>query len=110
MTLFLSADGRHVIAKRRTKGAAHRYAMIVFDRETQKQIGEFPSDLAYIPFFVETSGDRSQIVMETPASFEKRGDAFVEVPRRAMSIDLETGKEIWSHPVAEREFRGQIPP
>jgi len=107
---YLSADGRHVVAKERTKGAEYRYLMRVFDRESRQQIGEFPSNEAYVPFYVETFGDSRQIVLETPSAFELQGGQFVEVPRQVRVMDLATGEQIWSRRIAEREFRGQIPP
>lgn len=106
---FLSADGRHVIAKERTKGAEKRYAMQVFDRESQQKLGQFASDQAIVPFIVRANDDLIQVIIEWDASFEMEEGNVVPVPPRVQAIDLGSGNPIWAHAVADRQFRGQLP-
>ena len=103
---YLSADGRHVMARRRTKGEAYRFELLVFGRESQELMARFPSKVAWAPFYVEGS----RVVLQTEETASREGDRLVPQPRQVKAIDIESGQVVWQQPIAEVESRVPPPP
>jgi len=105
---FLSADGRHVLASQRTGDERQwdKYTLTVYERGTGNRLGSFRSHLATVPFVVQ--GARA--VFETGPFSRRVGEGVVSDPPKLHSVDLETGKEVWSRAVGETNYRGPSPP
>ncbi|MEW4565875.1 PQQ-binding-like beta-propeller repeat protein [Bremerella sp. JC770] len=103
---YLSADGRHVMARERTKGESHRFMMLVFDKQSGEAIGKFPSNVSYVPFYV----DEGRIVLQKEEFAEAIDGQLVKQPRQLQALDLNSGEVIWRQPIAEMKFRGPPPP
>jgi hypothetical protein len=103
---YLSADGRHVMARRRTKGEKHRFELMVHDRQSGELIAKFPSNVAWAPFYVEGN----QVVLQTEETANVEGDRAVAQPRQVQAIDRQSGEVVWRQPIAEVDSRIPPPP
>jgi hypothetical protein len=103
---FLSADGRHVLVSERVGDARvfERYRLTVFDRTSLQRIGVISSHLAQVAFVVTGS----QMIYETGPYSRRVGNELISEPLKVRSVDLATGKEIWSRPV--RDTVARTPP
>lgn len=102
---FSSADGRYVLASRRTGNAAAPYQWTISDAATGTVLGSFPAEISMSPFTV--AGKRLIHVAQPEARLE--GAKWVEQPLRLRAVDLSTGRELWTREIRDTEFRGPFP-
>lgn len=102
---FESADGRHVLASERTGDDLtwDKYRWTVFERATQRQVGEMRTHVSFAPFVVV---DSTLIYETTPYV---RGQEKEE-PAKLRAVDLTNGAPRWAVEVREITFRGPFPP
>ncbi len=107
-TLFLSADGRHVLASEPQTGdepfASYRWTIYV--RDTGAELGEVNSISSFAPFVVASGS----LVYVASRTIRPQGRDVVDRPLRLAAIDLSSGEEIWSRPASDPAFRGPFPP
>jgi hypothetical protein len=103
-TQYESADKRHIMASERVADDKTwaKYRWIVFDRATNKRIGEFRTHLAFAPFVVR---DSTLIYETTPYV-----NAGKSEPAKLRGVNLANGQETWNVEVREVSFRGPYPP
>jgi hypothetical protein len=103
-TQYESADGRHIIASERIADNRTwaQYRWTVFERATNRRVGEFQTHLAFTPFVVR---DSTLIYETTP--YIRSGN---EEPAKLRGINLTTGQEAWSVEIRELVYRGPYPP
>jgi hypothetical protein len=101
---FESADGRHVLASERTGDDLtwDKYRWTVFERATQRQVGEMRTHVSFAPFVVS---DSTLIYETTP--FTRGKD---EEPAKLRAVSLTNGAPVWAVEVREIAFRGPFPP
>jgi hypothetical protein len=80
----------------------NKYRWTVYEKDSNRRLGEFRTHLAFAPFAVKGS-----ILIYETTPFVKAG---TEEPAKLRGIDLTTGKEVWSVEVRENTFRGPFPP
>jgi hypothetical protein len=102
---FESADGRHVLASERTGDELtfDKYRWSVFERGTQRQVGEIRTHLSFTPFVVVDS----TLVYETTPYVRGKDK---EEPAKLRALSLANGAPLWSVEVRETVFRGTLPP
>lgn len=103
-TQYESADGRHVMASERISDDKTwaKYRWTVFERSTNKRLGEFKTHLAFAPFVV-----RDSILIYETTPYIRAGK---EEPAKLRGVNLATAQEAWSVEVRELEYRGPFPP
>jgi hypothetical protein len=102
---FASADGRHVLASRRTAGATPSYTWTISDAATGAVLGTVSSTVAMTPFVV-AGGELIHVAQ--PGS-RHEGTQWVARTLRLRAIDLATGKEAWSRDLRDTAYRGPVP-
>jgi hypothetical protein len=100
---FASADGRHVLASRRT--AAGAYTWTVSDAATGAVLGTVSSPVAMAPFVV--SG--GQLIHVAQPGSHREGTQWVPRALRLRAVDLATGNEAWSRDLRDTAYRGPVP-
>jgi len=103
-TQYESADGRHIIASERIADDKTwaKYRWTVFERATNRRIGEFQTHVAFTPF---TVSDSTLIYETTPYIRDGKAE-----PAKLRGVNLATGQEVWSIEVRELVYRGPFPP
>ena len=103
-TQYESADGRHILASEQIADDKTwaKYRWTIFERSTNKRVGQFQTHLAFTPFVVR---DSMLIYETTPYIRGKSAE-----PAKLRGVSLATGQETWSVEVRELEFRGPFPP
>jgi outer membrane protein assembly factor BamB len=103
-TQYQSADKRHIMASERVADEKTwaKYRWTIFDRTTNKRIGEFRTHLAFAPFLISNS----TLIYETTPYI----NAGKQEPAKVRGVNLATGQEIWNVEVREVTFRGPFPP
>ena len=103
-TQYESADGRHVMASERIADDKTwaKYRWTVFERSTNRRVGEFQTHVAFAPFVV-----RNSILVYETTPYIRAGR---EEPAKLRGVNLATGQEAWSVEVRELEYRGPFPP
>ncbi len=102
---FASADGRHVLASRRSAGAAGSYTWTISDAATGAVLGTVSSAVAMAPFVV-SGGELIHVVQ--PGSHHE-GTQWVARTLRLRAVDLATGNEAWSRDLRDTAYRGPVP-
>ena len=107
-TLFMSLDGKHLLASNLTGEDVEweQYTLTVFEKKSKKRLGEFKSHLSTVPFVVQDS----QIVFTTGAFTRRVGEKLVKQPLKLRAVNLNDGQETWSHEIRDTEYRGPLPP
>jgi len=106
---FQSRDGAHrLVSERASREAWARYQWTLTDSSGATTLGKVRLPLAYAPFFV--AGNR--LVHLAPPVIRRAGaDAeFIAQGRRIRALALGDGRELWSVPLADKEYRGELPP
>ena len=103
--LFSSADGRHVLASRRTGDHAAPYRWTITDAATGAVLGSLSSRVSMSPFVVV--GNRLIHVAQPTA--RREGSKVVDQPLRLRAVDLATGQELWSREIRSTDYRGPSP-
>jgi hypothetical protein len=107
---FYSVDGRHIFSSDLiASGGPERYLLTIYDKESKKPIGKLKSRWSVLPFVVvrsRTQPDDWIVIYVTPA-FQKGADSE---PRKTRTLNLTTGKEIWSEPVRDTVDTGPSAP
>lgn len=103
-TQYESADERHIVSSERIADDKTwaKYRWTVFERATNRRIGEFQTHLAFSPFVVR---DTTLIYETTP--YIRSGKAE---PAKLRGVNLATGQETWGVEVRELVYRGPFPP
>lgn len=103
-TQYESADGRHIVSSERIADDKTwaKYRWTVFERATNRRIGEFQTHVAFSPFVVR---DTTLIYETTP--YIRSGKAE---PAKLRGVNLATGQETWGVEVRELVYRGPFPP
>lgn len=103
-TQYESADGRHIMASQRIADDKTwaKYRWTVFERGTNRRVGEFQTHVAFAPFVV-----RDSILVYETTPYIRAGR---EEPAKLRGVNLATGQEGWSVEVRELEYRGPFPP
>ena len=103
-TQYESADGRHIMASERIADDKTwaKYRWTVFERGTNRRVGEFNTHVSFAPFVVRDS----TLVYETTPYI--RGGS--QEPAKLRGVNLAGGQEAWSVEVRELVFRGPFPP
>lgn len=103
-TQYESADGRHIMASQRIADDKTwaKYQWTVFERSTNRRVGEFHTHIAFAPFVV-----RDSILIYETTPYIRAGR---EEPAKLRGVNLATGQEAWSVQVRELEYRGPFPP
>jgi hypothetical protein len=103
-TQYESADGRHILASERIADDKTwaKYRWTVFERSTNRRVGQFQTHLAFTPFVV-----RDSLLIYETTPYVRGGSAE---PAKLRGVNLATGQETWSVEVRELEFRGPFPP
>ena len=103
-TQYESADGRHILASERIADDKTwaKYRWTVYEKGTNKRVGQFQTHLAFTPFVV-----RDSLLIYETTPYVRGGSAE---PAKLRGINLATGQETWSVEVRELEFRGPFPP
>ncbi|NOT01687.1 MAG: PQQ-binding-like beta-propeller repeat protein [Phycisphaerales bacterium] len=107
-TQRLSIDGAHTLRSKRIAkdDTWDKYEWTIVETATGAKTGQTTSHLSQAAFMV--IGGR--LVFET-GPFTRRTDAgLVEEPLTLRAVDLSTGKQVWSRPVRDTEYRGDYPP
>lgn len=101
---YESADGRHVMASERIADDRvwDKYRWIVFERATNRRVGEFRTHVSFTPFVIRDS----TLVYET-TPYIRGGNAQ---PAKLRGVSLSTGAEVWGVEVRELVYRGPYPP
>lgn len=104
----LSADGRHVQVSRKINDDREwdKYILAIYDRRTGERVGELKSHLSHVPFLVTDS----TVIYETPAFLRQTEGSLVTEPLKIRTVDLKTGRELWSREVRDTTYRGTLPP
>ncbi|MCH8911070.1 MAG: hypothetical protein IH867_10085 [Chloroflexi bacterium] len=104
-----SADGRHTLTYERVADDRewNKYVWTIVNNETGDEIGELQSHLSQSDFVVV---DSDIIVFETGAYVRRTESGLIDEPRSIRAVNLGTGVELWSRPVRDPVFRGQLPP
>lgn len=104
---FSSADGRYVLASRRTGDdtSATPYRWTISDAATGAVLGTFPAEVSMSPFAIV--GKR--LIHVAQPTLHIQGQKLVEQPLRLRALDLATGRELWTREIRDTEFRGPIP-
>jgi hypothetical protein len=100
---FASADGRHVLASRRT--AAGAYTWTISDAATGAVLGTVSSAVAMVPFVV-AGGELIHVAQ--PGS-HRVGTQWVARALRLRAVDLASGNEAWSRDLRDTAYRGPVP-
>ena len=103
-TQYESADGRHILASERIADDKTwaKYRWTVYEKGTNKRVGQFKTHLAFTPFVV-----RDSLLIYETTPYVRGGSAE---PAKLRGVNLATGQESWSVEVRELEFRGPFPP
>ncbi len=99
---FASADGRHVLASRRTSGA---YTWTISDAATGAVLGTVSSPVAMAPFVV--SG--GELIHVAQPGSHRQGKEWMARSLRLRAVDLATGNEAWSRDLRDPAYRGPVP-
>ena len=103
---FASADGRHVLASRRSPGAAAgAYSWTISDAATGAVLGTVSSPVAMAPFLV--SG--GQLIHVAQPGSHREGKEWMARSLRLRAVDLATGNEAWSRDLRDPAYRGPMP-
>lgn len=102
----VSADRRHLLASRRKASDSREWWWAVFSLETGAKVAELRHDTPGARFFLFGS----RLIHETNVSAQRVGARLVVEPGKLRAVDLETGTELWSHPIRDTKYRGPVPP
>lgn len=104
---FSSADGRYVLASRRTGDdtSATPYRWTISEAATGTVLGTFPAEVSMSPFAI--AGKR--LIHVAQPALQLVDGKLVEQPLRLRALDLATGRELWTREISDTEFRGPIP-
>jgi hypothetical protein len=104
-----SADRRHLVVTSpipAVAGSGDRYLWLVHSLVTGERVAEVPMETSAGPFCVS-----GRVLLHVrPRYGHATGGRWVEEGPRLRAVGLDTGAEIWSHPLRETDYRGQRPP
>ena len=102
---FLSADGRHVLVSERVADERvwEKYRWTIFERATQRRLGDVANHESMAPFFVSGS-----LVIFEAVAYQRRDEPAQPLALRA--VDMETGEEVWVVEIRDTQGRGLVPP
>jgi hypothetical protein len=105
---YPSADNTHLLASRRDRASTTKasYDWVVFSLATGARAGELRMDFPAAWFFVTGN----LLVHEVQYQAHLLDGAWTEEPRQVRAIALETGEELWAHPLRDIAYRGSLPP
>lgn len=103
--LFSSADGRHVLASRRTGDHAAPYRWTISDAATGAVLGSLVSRVSMSPFVVVGN----QLIHVAQPAARREGSKVIDQPIRLRAVDLATGQELWSRELRSTDYRGPSP-
>ncbi len=100
---FLSSDGLTLLTSEPIEDRwAYRWRMYTLDGAP---LGEIESPYSYVPFFVEGS---LVLFLSKPEMRMVNGRQIGHMELRA--LDLQSGIEVWKHPVRDTRYYGPYPP
>ncbi len=105
---FASADGRYIMVSKRMGDDRiwDKYTLTVYDRAGKNRVGEFRSHVAMAPFVVTDH----RILLTTRAYSRRTEKGMVQETDKLRAVNLQTGKELWNHPIRDTALGGPLPP
>lgn len=102
-----SADQQHLlVSKRANRGAWEEYSWSIFHIDTGAKLGEISSHFSHAQFLVKDS----ILLHDIPAHGRQQETGWADIPRQLRAVQLVGGTEIWTRPLRDLSYRGQMPP
>lgn len=104
---FNSKDDKHILISDKTSSDSvfNNYRWQIFDKTTQKRIGEMANYRSYAPFCVIGR----ILIYESGPYLRRSGNDIKETPLQIIAVDLDTGKQVWTKQIMDFIYRGPFP-